>query len=226
MEFYINHDTLQKIKGIKLGILKASDIDLASSNPDFEREFNTIKKFLLKKFKDKRPAEDETVSLVRRMYRAVGWEPTRYRPSSEALIRRILKGNPLYRINIAVDFGNLVSARFHLPMGLYDTAKIIGNVTLDTGKKEETYEGINKPLIHAENKLILKDNKGVFGNPTADSKRTSLNDNTKEALAVFFCPYDIEDAYLDETLDLLQEYFEQFAIVDFRGIKQYKNIAL
>jgi len=222
MEFKTNQETLRKIQGIKLGILRASNLDLTSSKPNFEIEFETIKTYLLEKFKDKRPAEDDTVSHVRRMYRRVGWEPTRYRPSSEALVRRILKGKELYRINIAVDFGNLVSARSHLPMGLYDSNKISGDIILDTGKDDESYEGISKPLIHAQNKLILRDDEGIFGNPTADSKRTSLDDTTKEVLAVFFCPYDVRDEHLNETLDLLEEYYKEFSNIDYRDIKKFK----
>jgi DNA/RNA-binding domain of Phe-tRNA-synthetase-like protein len=222
MEFKTNRETLRKIQGIKLGILKVSNLNLMSPRPYFDIEFEAIKTYLLEKFKDKRPAEDDTVSHVRRMYRRVGWEPTRYRPSSEALVRRILKGKELYRINIAVDFGNLVSARHHLPMGLYDCNKISGVITLDTGKDGESYEGISKPLIHAQNKLILRDDTGIFGNPTADSKRTSLADTTKEVIAVFFCPYDVIDDYLNSTLDLLEKYYKEFSNINYREIKKFK----
>jgi DNA/RNA-binding domain of Phe-tRNA-synthetase-like protein len=156
------------------------------------------------------------------MYRRVGWEPTRYRPSSEALIRRIIKGKDLYRINIAVDMANLVSARCHLSMGLYDTAKICGDIIMDIGNEDETYEGISKPLIHAHNKLILRDDEGIFGNPTADSLRTSLSKNTNETLAVFFCPYEVSSDYLNETLDLLEKYYQQFSTITSKKILTYE----
>ncbi len=223
MKFKITDETLNKIHGIKLGILRAEDLNLSADKPDYDAEFEKTKSFLLKKFKDKRQSEDETVSRVRRLYRAVGWEPTRYRPSSEALARRILKGNSLYRINNAVDFANLVSARSHLPMGLYDCAKISGDITLDTGREDESYEGISRPLIHAANKLILRDNAGIFGNPTADSKRTSLSGSTREIIAVFFCPYEVSDEYFNETLDLLEEYYKEFSNIDYREIIRFGN---
>jgi len=223
MQFKINENALHKIKGIKLGILMTSGLHLKSDKPDFNTEFEAIKTLLFEKFRNIRPAEDEVVSHVRRMYRRVGWEPTRYRPSSEALIRRILKGNDLYRINIAVDFGNLVSARYHIPMGLYDTGKIKGDITLDTGKEDESYEGISKPLIHAKDKLILRDNKSVFGNPTADSRRTSLDNNSKDVLAVFFCPFEVSDSYLNETLDLLEKFYGDFSIIDSKEIQRFEG---
>jgi DNA/RNA-binding domain of Phe-tRNA-synthetase-like protein len=222
MNITINPDTLKKIRGIKLGILQASKIDLTSDKPDFEQEFSEIRTFLQSKFHGSRPAEDEIVSHVRRMYRRVGWEPTRYRPSSEALIRRILQGKDLYRINIAVDMANLVSARSRLSMGLYDTAKISGKIILDTGREGESYQGISRPLIHAHNKLILRDDEGIFGNPTADSLRTSLTDKTQDILAVFFCPFEVSNNHLYESLNLLEKYYRQFSTITSREILSYE----
>lgn len=203
----IIHD---KIKGMKLGCLKAEGISIQSADSDFEDSLDELQRFLEKKFSEKRPAEDSVVSAVRRMYRRIGWEPTRYRPSSEALIRRILQGKSLYRINNLVDYGNLASAYAHLPMGLYDTAKIKGNITIDVGGEDEAYEGISKSLIHATGKLILRDEQGIFGNPTADSLRTSIKKQTNEILAVFFCPPEVEDGYIELTLKKLENFYLPF----------------
>jgi DNA/RNA-binding domain of Phe-tRNA-synthetase-like protein len=145
------------------------------------------------------------------MYRRIGWEPTQYRPSSEALVRRILKGKGLYRINNLVDYGNIVSASFFLSMGLYDFDKIEGNIVLDVGKPSEEYEGISKSRIHAEGKLILRDSRGIFGNPTADSLRTSITLNTKRALALFFCPPEVSDDYINSTLASLATHYNRFS---------------
>ena len=94
-------------------------------------------------------------------------------------------------------------------MGLYDTDKIDGNIHLDVGKADEAYKGISQDLIHAEGKLILRDNSGIFGNPTADSKRTSLQMDTKNVLAVFFTPPEVEESWLTQTLDHLRNLYQQ-----------------
>ncbi len=200
-----------KINGLKFGVLLAYNLKVHKSGAEFDSAFSDLQRFLQEKFSSLRPAEDETVKYVRRMYGRIGWEPTRYRPSSEALIRRILKGTGLYRINNLVDFGNIASARFHLPMGLYDAEKISGKILMDVGKEGESYRGISNPEIHATGKLILRDDNGIFGNPTADSLRTSITNTTKSSLAVFFCPPEIPDIYIKEALDFLSDFYRKLA---------------
>jgi len=197
----------QRLQGITFGLLRAYPVRVAASDAHFDAELKQLEQDLLQKFPQKRPAEDAVVGHVRRMYRKIGWEPTRYRPSSEALVRRLLKGKGLYRINNLVDYGNLVSARFHLPMGLYDTDKINGPILVDVGREGESYQGISRDEIHAAGKMILRDDAGIFGNPTADSRRTSISAETKSVLAVFFCPHEVPGDYLNKTLDALQRYY-------------------
>jgi len=198
-----------KIPGFKLGVLTASGVMISKKSYQAEQSFIDLEKFICSKFSENPPSSDVIVSNVRRMYRRIGWEPTQYRPSSEAMIRRFLKNKGLYRINNLVDLGNVTSTRYHLPMGLYDSDKTNGVINLDVGKENETYRGISKDLIHAEGKLILRDDMGIFGNPTADSKRTSLQSDTKNVLAIFFCPPEVNDPWLIQTLDHLRNLYQQ-----------------
>jgi DNA/RNA-binding domain of Phe-tRNA-synthetase-like protein len=200
----------EKIPGFKLGVVEVRGATVTNDCPQFEPLFNELTSYLKKHFERQPLSSNEVIGHVRRMYRRVGWEPTKYRPSSEALARRILQGKGWYRINNAVDLGNIVSARFHLPMGLYDVSKIEGQILLDVGKPDETYDGISRQAIHAEGKLILRDDLGIFGNPTSDSKRTSLTPASEHLLALFFTPPEVDDAYLDETLNTLMEYYRPF----------------
>ncbi len=200
----------KKLDGLRLGILITEKVKVAPSGDLFEEELKKLQNELEDKFATRRPAENEVVHHVRRMYRRIGWEPTQYRPSSEALVRRLLKGKGLYRINNLVDFGNLTSARFHLPMGLYDSDKIVGTVYMDVGQPGEVYQGISKDRIHAEGKLILRDEQGIFGNPTADSRRTSITEQTRNAMAVFFCPAETDEVYITKALQFLEEYYQTF----------------
>ncbi len=126
---------------------------------------------------------------ARTLYRQIGVDPTKHRPSSEALLRRVLKGTELYQVNTVVDTCNLCSLRFLLPIGLYDTEGISGGeVQVRLGQEGEGYEGIGKGWLNAAGKLILADDQGPFGNPSADSARTSVTLQTRAVLMVLFAP--------------------------------------
>ena len=206
-EIHFTQTILTKIPGLKIGILKALGCDVSKKSEFVSQQFIDLESFIKDKFSDKAPSSDSIVSAVRRMYRRIGWEPTQYRPSSEAMIRRFLKEKGLYRINNIVDLGNVASTRFHLPMGLYDLDKISGSISVDVGQKGEEYRGISKEVIHATGKLVLRDKKGVFGNPTADSLRTSVQLGTKKVLALFFTPPEVDQSYLMETLTFLKDLY-------------------
>ncbi|NOX87386.1 MAG: hypothetical protein GXO77_00025, partial [Calditrichaeota bacterium] len=183
-EITISEIIKRRIPNFKLGIVEGNEVKIDKEDERFPELYEELVDYIKKTFAKDPLSSNEIIGHVRRLYRRIGWEPTRYRPSSEALARRILQNKGWYRINNAVDLGNLVSARFHLPMGLYDLDKINGPVQVDVGRPDESYEGISKSEIHAEGKLILRDQTGIFGNPTADSKRTSVDADTRNILAV------------------------------------------
>lgn len=151
----------------------------------------------------------ETTS-VRTMYKRVGIDPTKTRPSSEALLRRVRKGDPLPRINSMVDVCNWCSFEFQLPYGLYDAAHIEGNVTLRIGADGESYPGIRKEEVHVGGRIALADAAGPFGNPTSDSARTMVTTATTRALLVVFAPRDIETKRLTRVLDVTSQRMQQF----------------
>jgi DNA/RNA-binding domain of Phe-tRNA-synthetase-like protein len=198
-----------KLPGMCLGNLVAENLTVTRQSPLVNSATQELTQFILQKFAERPPSADPVISAVRRMYRRIGWEPTQYRPAAEALIRRILKGTGLYQVNNLVDLANIISTRFHLPMGLYDLDKIKPGIEVDVGRAGESYQGIYKDLIHAEGKLVLRDSEGIFGNPTADSARTCINPETKNILAIFFTPAEVEPSYLDQTLAALAALYQQ-----------------
>lgn len=121
---------------------------------------------------------------ARTLYKSFGVDPSRHRPSSEALLRRVLKGKELYRINNAVDSCNLASLSFLLPVGMYDLDKVDGDVVLRAGRQGEEYPGIRKGMVHLDGRLGLFDASGPFGSPTSDSARTRVTEATTRILAV------------------------------------------
>jgi DNA/RNA-binding domain of Phe-tRNA-synthetase-like protein len=133
------------------------------------------------------------LQLARVLYKSIGMEPSRYRPASEALIKRILQDKPLYQINALVDFGNYCSLKHMLPVGLYDLKKINGDIRIRIGRDEETYEGLGKPVVYLHDKLVLADEEGPFGNPSSDSKRTCVDLQTTALLFIYYLPVTMED---------------------------------
>ena len=204
---HLSKKIVDKIPSISFGLIEATQIKVNQSDEYFEQELKKLENEIQQKFEHSLPSENEIISATRRMYRSAGWEPTKYRPSSEALVRRFLKGKGLYKINNVVDFANLVSARYHIPLGLYDIEKIKGEIFIDIGEVGEVYQGISKPVIHAEGKLILRDDEGVFGNPTADSLRTSIQSDCSKVLTVFFIGANIQRTYINEMINNLVKYY-------------------
>ena len=147
---------------------------------------------------------------VRTMYKRVGLDPTKRRPSSEALLRRVRKGDPLPRINSMVDVCNWCSLEFQLPYGLYDAARIEGDVVLRLGHQGESYAGIRKDDVHVGGRITLADRVGPFGNPTSDSARTMVTTATTSALLVVFAPHELDTARLNRVLDVTAARMHEF----------------
>jgi DNA/RNA-binding domain of Phe-tRNA-synthetase-like protein len=147
---------------------------------------------------------------VRTMYKRVGIDPTKRRPSSEALLRRVRKGEPLPRINAMVDVCNWCSLEFQLPYGLYDAARIQGDVTLRLGQDGESYPGIRKDDVNVAGRITLADAAGPFGNPTSDSARTMVTTATTRALCIVFAPYELDQRRLDRVIEVTAERMQEF----------------
>jgi len=145
---------------------------------------------LAAKYEGLPPSRIPGLAEARNLYKSFGMEPTRHRPSSEALLRRMIKGQGLYRISNLVDACNLASLSFLLPIGMYDLGRIRGDVVLRTGNPGEEYPGIRKGPVNLEGRLGLFDDEGPFGSPTSDSARTCTGRETEEILAVIMATAD------------------------------------
>lgn len=135
---------------------------------------------------EKPPAEWPTVAAARSAYRALGKDPARYRPSAEALLRRIARGEAPVRVNAVVDVNNLVSIETGISIGCYDADRIGGDVIMRRGEAGESYEGIGRGPLNLEGLPLLADAAGPFGCPTSDSERTKVTAQTANVLMVLF----------------------------------------
>jgi DNA/RNA-binding domain of Phe-tRNA-synthetase-like protein len=128
--------------------------------------------------------ESPQVETVRKAYKSLGKDPSRYRGSAEALLRRIVAGKGFPQINVVVDVINLVSVESRLPVGLYDLGHVTGEIVFRAGRAGETYKGIGKYDLNLEGLPLFADNAGPHGSATSDSERTMVTAETKEVLAV------------------------------------------
>jgi len=128
--------------------------------------------------------ESPQIEMTRRAYKALGKDPARYRGSAEALLRRVVAGKGLPQINAVVDIINLVSLESRLPVGLYDTAHVRGDVVFRAGRAGESYKGIGKYDLNLEGLPLFADDQGPHGSATSDSERTMVTSKTEGILAV------------------------------------------
>lgn len=157
----------------------------------------------------------EGIAEARRLYRQFGVDPTRTRPSSEALLRRALRGQDLYRISNVVDVGNWVSLEYLLPLGLYDTGTLDPfegeRVIVRVGHEGEEYAGIRKGPVHVEGRLCVADRSGAFGSPTSDSLRSAITPASRSVAAIVFGPADLEESRLSAAGHALADRLVEYA---------------
>lgn len=161
--------------------------------------------------------EQINIKTSRKAYKAFGKGPSRYRVSSEALIRRILQGKGLYRINNVVDTNNLISIETGYSVGSYDLENLHGNINFRIGNIGEKYQGIGKEMINIENLPVFADDFGAYGSPTSDSTRAMITEKSKDILTVLISFNGMKD--LEESIDIAKKYLTKYADAeDIRSI--------
>lgn len=176
-------------------VLELYELEVTPPREDFELE---VKRTL----QAARSGETGSVGRARELYRRFGTDPTRVRPSSEALLRRLKKGESLPRINSLVDVANAMSVLLQVPVGLYDLDKISGDeLVIRLGAEGESYTGIGKERVNVAGRICVADSEGPVGNPSADSARTMITTSTERAAWIYFMP--VRDDDIDRTAELV-----------------------
>jgi DNA/RNA-binding domain of Phe-tRNA-synthetase-like protein len=206
-EVVISDKIKKSLPEIRLGCIKAVVKVLPSTQELLaliDETCNHIKNHLLiEKVSKINIIEDTKIA-----YRQLGKDPSRYRPSAEALTRRVVQGKGLYRVNNIVDTLNAVSIKHGFSIGGYDLHKIKGKIVLGIGKLDEPFDAIGRGMLNIEHLPVLRDSIGAFGSPTSDSLRTMVRDETMDFLMVFFDFSGSEklEAALHNTKKMYQEY--------------------
>lgn len=167
--------------GIEVTVLHLHELEVTEPRSDFDAEIAAAEAAA-------RAGQVGDVGPARALYRRFGLDPTRHRPSNEALLRRVRRGETLPRVNSLVDVGNLVSLRLQVPVGLYDLASVQGELTVRLGRPGESYSGIRKETVNVAGRLCVADDLGACGNPSGDSARTMITTSTEQAAWISFLP--------------------------------------
>jgi len=162
------------------------------------------------------------IAATRRVYKACGKDPSRYRPASEALIRRMLQGKELYQRDTLVDLVNLASIRFGYSIGGFDADRFAGDtLTLGIGRAGEPYEGIGRGMLNIEGLPVYRDLEGGVGTPTSDHERTKMTMETAH-LVVLINGYDGNEAQVRANAEFIQELLRKYCRSDGGSYFIYK----
>jgi DNA/RNA-binding domain of Phe-tRNA-synthetase-like protein len=182
---------------IELVALELYELEVTAPREDFELE-------VARASQAARTLEAGAGAPARALYKRFGIDPTRVRPSSEALLRRLKKGEPMPRVNSLVDVANALSVQLQVPVGLYDLDKVKGEsegLVIRLGAEGEGYTGIGKEKVNVAGRICVADAEGPCGNPSSDSARTMITTATERAAWIYFLPVSDDD--VDRTAELI-----------------------
>src|SRR5580692_7415097 len=161
-----------------------AEVEAGATPEGLDHELRVCEERILKLAEPKAVLESAAILATRVAYKALGKDPARYRGSAEALLRRVIAGKGLPRINNVVDVINLVSFESRLPVGLYDLAHVQGDIVFRAGRAGETYKGIGKYDLNLEGLPVFCDAVGPHGSPTSDSEGTMVTEATKKVVVI------------------------------------------
>ncbi|MBR5166997.1 MAG: hypothetical protein IKW86_02885 [Salinivirgaceae bacterium] len=208
MKVSISQELKTANPGMALGVMECRVQNTAFSD-DLWREIAALTAEIRNTLTFDSIKEQPQIAATRRMYTVCGKDPSRYRPSAEALMRRIVKGNDLYQINTMVDLVNLVSMRYGYSIGGFDADKVEGDVVAGIGREGEPYNGIGRGPLNIAGLPVLRDAVSGFGTPTSDEERTAMSLETSHFLMVVNA-YD-GPALLPELFDYTRQLLEKYA---------------
>jgi DNA/RNA-binding domain of Phe-tRNA-synthetase-like protein len=155
-----------------------------------------------------------SIAATRAIYKKCGKDPSRYRPASEALIRRVLQGKELYQIDTLVDLINLASMVYGYSIGGFDASKFVGDtLTLGIGREGEPYEGIGRGMLNIAGLPVYRDAVGGVGTPTSDNERTKITMSTRH-LVVLINGYDGNEKRVMENARFIQDLLRRYTRSD------------
>jgi DNA/RNA-binding domain of Phe-tRNA-synthetase-like protein len=175
-------------RAASVGILAIDGLRVSETPEEIKAMLNGLADECAQKYKDQPLGEIATVKKIRAIFHRSGLDPTRYRPSSESLLRRAVKAKGLYFINSVVDLINYFSLKMLCPMGLFDADLVKPPIVWRPGREGETYEGIGRDRLNLVNFPLLADSEGPFGSLVSDSMKTRVTETCTRIIWFTFAP--------------------------------------
>lgn len=207
MNISVSEQIYQACPRLRLGIISCDVVNTPSDEALWE-EIASEEESLRLSMRMEEIARRIPIYETRQAYKKLGKDPNRYRPSAEALCRRILKGYPLYKIDTLVDLINLVSIHTGYSIGGFDAGKIKGDLILGVGQADELFNGIGRGPLNIEGLPVYRDEQGGIGTPTSDEERTKIDLSTTKLLMIIN-GYSGEEGLMEAVAyakDLLEKY--------------------
>ncbi len=196
---------------LRAAVVEADGVTVVQHDPALRAEIDAVTARVRIAYAGRQPAEIIGLRPARDLYHRVGVDPTRLRPSSEALLRRVLRGDGLPVINSLVDINNLCSLEFLLPIGLHDLDAVRGGLVLRVGRADEGYDAIGKGPYSVAGRITAADDLGPCGSPTSDSQRTMITLATRRCLMIIYAPSTYSTVDLGSHAGLAATRVRQFA---------------
>lgn len=222
METYINASLGSKIPDFKAGVITYHDIKVGESPQMVKGRLQLFQESIFFDLQEKGLTDFPGIKEWRQVFKAAGTDPSRYRPSAEALYRRIKKQNYLTSVNSAIDLNNFFSLQYEVPIGIYNRDHISGNTVIKIGEAGDEYTGINGRTNSMLNMITSADDLGPFGSPFVDSERTMVTEQTEQALQIVYLRPSISK---EEGLKLTKSLMDMFVQIH-GGEASYEVITL
>ncbi len=204
-----------------VGACVEAHVQNSAYNAELWREIHLLEERLRLELTTESLKNLPSIAATRIIYKKCGKDPSRYRPASEALIRRMLQGKELYQIDTLVDLINLASIAFGYSIGGFDASKFVGDsLTLGIGREGEPYEGIGRGLLNIAGLPVYRDAVGGVGTPTSDNERTKITLNTRH-LVVLINGYDGNRERVEQNARYIQELCRKYADSDGGSVTFY-----
>ncbi|HET7579812.1 MAG TPA: phenylalanine--tRNA ligase beta subunit-related protein [Bacillales bacterium] len=222
MPVSIAQEIKEKIPDFKMGVIAYQDIVVDQSPQMLSSRLDYFQEELTVRLENQSYGDIPGLSEWRKIFKELGTDPSRYRPSVESLYRRVKKGNKLPAIHSAADLNNYFSLKYEIPLGIYDLDQIEEPVEVRIGTEADHYEGLNGRDMNMKGKLLSADEKGAFGSPIVDSKRTMTTEATKQAIQMVYLKSSMNKEGAEQLITEISGAFEQIHGGSSRSVVLYE----
>lgn len=209
MDVVVAETIKQMIPEFKVGIILYNHIVVDDSPQMLKGRLQLFQESIYFDLQETAIADIPELAEWRRAFKTIGTDPSRYRPSSESLYRRIQKKNFIPTIHSAADVNNFFSLYYKIPIGIYDLDKLEGPITIDIGTDQDEYIAINGRTVNFSRKIVSRDIHGPFGSPIVDSQRTAVTKETKNAVQIVYLLPSMKEEQCEKLLQSMQNMFIQ-----------------